>query len=359
MRVTVFGATGNIGVHVTRALIDEPGIDEIVAVARRRPELLAWPKVSWQCADISTDAVDHLVDGADVVVNLAWTLQPSHDVDLLDRVNIGGGKRVLEAVTRHEVPALVHASSVGAYSPAPRPGARVDESWPTAGIAGSNYSRQKAAMERILDHAERDHPSLRIVRLRPALVFQRGAASELKRAFLGPFVPMRLLGRRGAPMCPRDPRWSFQVVHVDDVARAFTAAVVRNVHGAFNIATEPVVTPEVAAVTLGARPMRVPARLARGAMAAAWRARLVPAEPGWIDLAVGSPLVSTVRARRELGWIPEHPAQDTIRELRSGLAERAGGPTPPLLPVSGGQILRDEFALGPTARGMHAGPAGY
>lgn len=343
MRVTVFGATGNIGVRVVRALIAEDLVEEIIGVARRDPQL-DWPKVTWRRADITVDPIDHLVDGSDVVVNLAWTLQPSRDIPLLDRVNVGGGRRIVDAVVRNGVGGLVHASSVGAYAPGPRPGARVDESWPTTGVAGSHYSRQKVEMERILDAVARRHPTVRIVRLRPALVFQRSAASEMKRAFLGPLAPMGLLGRRGLPLFPRDPRWSFQVVHADDTASAFAAAVVRDVHGAFNIATEPVVTPAMAASLFGARLAPVPARPARAVMAAAWRARLVPAEPGWADLAAGSPLMSTVRARRELDWIPRLTAQDAVSDLLSGLADRAGGPTPPLLPVKRGRLDDEWFA---------------
>ena len=80
------------------------------------------------------------------------------------------------------MPALVYASSVGAYSPGPKD-RRVDESWPTAGIESSFYSRHKAEVERLLDRFERETPSVRVVRLRPALIFKREAASGIRRLF--------------------------------------------------------------------------------------------------------------------------------------------------------------------------------
>ena len=55
-------------------------------------------------------------------------------------------------------PALVYASSVGAYSPGPKD-RRVDETWPTGGVPTSFYSRHKAEVERLLDAFEREHPT--------------------------------------------------------------------------------------------------------------------------------------------------------------------------------------------------------
>ena len=65
---------------------------------------------------------------------------------------------MFDAAARAGVGAIVYASSVGAYSdPAPRT-PPVDESWPTEGIETSFYSRDKAAVERILDSFEAAHP---------------------------------------------------------------------------------------------------------------------------------------------------------------------------------------------------------
>ena len=77
-----------------------------------------------------------------------------------------GSPRVFEAAAAAGAGALVHASSVGAYSPGPKD-RRVDESWPTEGIPSSFYSRHKAACERALDELESRDPQLRVARLRP------------------------------------------------------------------------------------------------------------------------------------------------------------------------------------------------
>jgi hypothetical protein len=40
--------------------------------------------------------------------------------------------------------------------------------------------------------------------------------------------------------------------------------------------------------------------------------------------------MDTTRARTELGWRPRHSSIEAMRALLGGMAEGAGGPTPPL-----------------------------
>src|SRR5204862_2475306 len=107
-----------------------------------------------------------LFEGADAVVHLAWLIQPARDRELTRRVNVDGSVRVFHAAADAGVPALVHASSVGIYAPAPKDRA-VDESWPATGVSTSFYARDKAACEQALDALEAERPGLRIARLRP------------------------------------------------------------------------------------------------------------------------------------------------------------------------------------------------
>jgi UDP-glucose 4-epimerase len=119
MRVVVTGATGNAGTALLRALEHEPTIEEVVGIARRRPEL-TYVKVRWVQADVARDDLAEHLRGAAAVVHLAWLIQPGRDVDRCRAVNVDGTRRVLAAVAEAGVPALVYASSVGAYSPGPK-----------------------------------------------------------------------------------------------------------------------------------------------------------------------------------------------------------------------------------------------
>src|SRR5690242_5939888 len=237
MRVVVTGASGNVGTSLLRALGDDDRIDEILALARRRPSREV-PKTESRSADVERNDLDTIFRGADCVVHLAWAIQPSHDLAALRRTNVDGSERVFRAVAEAGVPALVHASSVGAYSPGQKDRA-VDESWPTNGVRTNDYSRQKVEVERRLARFEREHPEIRVVRLRPALIFKRESATEQRRLFAGPFVPRSLLRPGAIPFLPDLPGLSFQAVHSYDVGDAYRLAIVRDVRGAFNVAAPP------------------------------------------------------------------------------------------------------------------------
>jgi nucleoside-diphosphate-sugar epimerase len=345
MKVAIVGATGNVGSALVRALQREERVREIVGIARRRPDHAA-EKVVWETADIAKDDLAPLLKGADVVVHLAWLIQPDRHPETMEAVNVTGSRRVFDAALAAGAGTLVVASSIGAYSPGPKDRA-VDESWATDGIPTSTYSQHKVRMERMLDELEAQHPHVRVVRLRPALIFQRDAASEIRRYFLGPLVPNPLLRRALVPIVPRADRLGFQAVHADDVADAYRRVIAeRDVRGAFNIAAEPVLDADELAHVLGARAVPVPARVLRTAASLTWRAHLQPTSPSWIDLARGVPVMDTTRARTELGWTPRVSAGDALLELLGGLGDGAGGATPPLDRHAGGRFRRRELQTG-------------
>ena len=348
MRVVVTGATGNIGTSVVRALVAAERVDSVVGVSRRPPGL-APAGLEWRQADVATDELEPLFAGADAVVHLAWQIQPSHRERDLWRTNVHGSARVFAAANAAGVGALVHGSSVGVYSPGPKD-ERVDESWPRNGVRSSFYGRHKAEAEWRLDAVEAASPGLRVVRIRPGLVFKREAASGVRRLFAGPLLPTPLLRPSLLRAVPDIPGLRVQGVHADDVARGYLEAVTRDVHGAFNLAAEPVLDAAAVAAALGARTFPLPAPAARGATAMSWRLHLQPTPPGWLDLGLGVPLMSTERARRELGWAPRITSLDALLELVDGIREGAGGPTPPLDPDTGGPARTGELLSGIGAR---------
>jgi UDP-glucose 4-epimerase len=348
VKVVVVGASGNIGTSLLSALAGEAAVDSVLGISRRRPAT-AFPKTDWAEADVREDDLRPLFRGADAVVHLAWAIQPSRDAAALRRTNVWGSQRVFRAVSESGVRAMVYSSSVGTYSVGPKDRA-VDESWPRDGIPTSFYGRHKADVERLLDLFERENPAARVVRLRPALVFKRGAASGIRRLFAGPFLPTPLLRRRLVPFVPSHPRLRFQAVHSLDVGEAFRLALTRDVRGPFNLAADPVLDGETLGRLLDARPVPVPGRALRGAAALTWRLRLQPTPPGWIDLAFGVPLMDAGRAREELGWAPRRTAAEALLELLAGMREGAGLETPPLSPDTGGPARAGEIAGGLGAR---------
>jgi nucleoside-diphosphate-sugar epimerase len=344
MRVVIVGATGNIGTSLLRSLADEEKVQSILGLARRLPDL-AMQKVEWRAADVTRDDLAPHLEGADAVVSLHWLIQPSRDLNKQWMVNVEGNSRLMRAIKEAGVPVLVYSSSVGVYSPGPKDRA-VDESWPREGTPTSYYARHKAEVERRLDRFEAENPDVRVVRIRPALVFKREAAQGIRRLFGGPFVPTVLARPSLINLIPEMEDLRGQVVHSYDLGEAFHQALVRDVRGAFNVAADPVLDAHEVGRILNARPLPVPARAARAGVELSWRLRLQPITPGWLDMALNVPIMDTARARTELGWTPQRSAEDALLDLLEGLHTGADFPTPPLARETGGPFRIREILTG-------------
>jgi nucleoside-diphosphate-sugar epimerase/ferritin-like metal-binding protein YciE len=318
MRVVVTGAAGNVGRSVVEALAERDEISEIVGLAdiTARPD---WSpdKTNWVNASIVGSDLEQTFHGADVVIHLAYAVQPSHDLEKLKRFNVDGSRRVFDAVAVARVPKLIYASSVGAYSPAPRD-QLIGEDWPLS-TETSFLARHKAMNEGTLDRFESIAPSTKVVRLRPAMTFQGDATTELRRLVVGPFIPDFLLRSRMVPAIPRLAGFRFQAVHISDLAHAYALATVRDVRGAFNLAANPPLSTDDLAAALDTKTFPLPLALTRRLADLSWRLRLQPTPPDWLDTAMALPLMSSERASRELGWKPRVTVGEALAALFSGL----------------------------------------
>lgn len=342
MTVAVTGATGNVGTALLRALADS-GAGEVRGLARRRPpEQPPYSGVRWFQADLgepdSEPVLADLLSGADVVIHLAWALQPGREPERLRRVNVEGTQRVLDAAAAAGVPHVLHMSSLGVYSAGP-PDRRVTEDWPTEGIPSAQYSRDKVEAERLVRRFQAAHPDVTVSVTRPTLVLQPEAASEIGRYFLGDLLllatrllPGSLLRLTSLPL-PAGLHLAF--VHADDVAQALVRIVDQRAPGAFNLATDPALDADGLARALGTFRVPVPAFVLRAALDAAFRAHLVPTEPGWLDIALGVPLLEWARARTVLGWTPRRRGPDALREFVTALGRGEGSSSPLLQPAGG------------------------
>lgn len=332
MRIAITGASGNVGTALLRRLSSSE--DELVAISRRRPPAEdPYDRAEWHTIDIgqpgAREQLQQAFAGADAVVHLAWLIQPTRERQVMRRVNHDGTAAVRDAAVAAGVAHLVHQSSVGAYSPGP--GRWVDESWPTGGVASSTYSVDKVAAERLVDAAE---DKLLVTRVRPALIFQDDAASEVARYFIGPLLP-RIVVRRGLMrLAPLPAALAFQVVHADDVAAALELVLRRRAGGGFNVAAGPLIDRGAWREVFGGVGPAVPPRVLRAVASATWHARLQQTEPGWIDLAAAVPHLRTTRLE-EFGWTARHDARDVLGGFIDAMGRGAGHTGPLLYPARG------------------------
>jgi nucleoside-diphosphate-sugar epimerase len=230
LTVAVTGATGNVGTALLRALASA-GVTEVRGLARRQPpDTAPYAGVRWSSADLgepdSAPVLAGFLTGADVVVHLAWALQPGRQPERLRRVNVEGTQRVLDAAAAAGVPHVVHMSSLGVYSAGPHD-RRIAEDWPAEGMQSSHYSRDKVEAEHRVRDFVAAHPDVTVSVTRPTLVLQPEAGSEIGRYFLGDLL---LAGARLLPGAvakrlplPLPGTVSVAFVHADDVAGSSTA----------------------------------------------------------------------------------------------------------------------------------------
>lgn len=329
--MAVTGPTGEIGQAVVAALERSREVNRVLGMARRPfdPAARGWNKVTYRRGDVlDRAAVADLVKDADVVIHLAFIIMGG--AKETRAVNLEGSRNVFEAALSAEVKRLVYASSVAAYGfhhENPQP---IDEDVPARGSAEHYYSAQKAEVETLLRELF-DDASTQTYVFRPCIVGGRNAhllIDSLPYTQISERLPesaRRLLG--GMPMLKPvlpDPGIPFQLVHHDDVASAMRAAALgRGAPGAYNLAGSGQLTVSELARELDWYSVPIPELAVDTVAEVIARLGFLPAEAQWISAFREPVIMSTTKARRELGWRPKHNSLDTLRET---IAARRGDP---------------------------------
>src|SRR5207302_4403849 len=107
----------------------------------------------------------------------------------------------------------------------------------------------------------------------------------------------------------------FQLVHHDDVASAMRASVLgRGTPGIYNLAGPGQLTVKELAEELGWYSIPVPELAVDAVAEMVGRLGFLPAQAQWVAAFREPVIMSTAKARRELGWRPRHGALQTLRE---------------------------------------------
>ena len=326
LTVAVTGPTGEIGKTFIRALEQADGVGEIRGMARRPfdPASFGWQRTRYVQGDIlDRGAVDELVAGADVVVHLAFII--FGDAEETQRNNLEGSRNVFAATAAAGARRLVYTSSVAAYgfhADNPQP---LDEDVPASGSESFYYSAQKAELERAMTEAMAGaatetyvfRPSIVGGPDSPALVehlpYVQAAAAlpeGLRRLIDKVPTPAPVLPDFGVPL---------QIVHADDVADALVAGVLgRGAPGVYNLAAPGEITLSDIAREMGWSSIKLPKIGVDLTAQLLEKLPYTPAGTEWIQALRVPVLMSTSRAREQLGWAPTYDAMATLRETIAG-----------------------------------------
>jgi nucleoside-diphosphate-sugar epimerase len=325
LRVAVTGPTGTFGFGLVPLLETDTRIASVVGVARRpfHPAEHGWSKMSYRQGDVRDPAtLEAAFAGADVVVHLAFIVNgASADPETVRAINVDGTLNTFRAAAATGAQRFVYASSVAAYGFHADNPVGMSEDWPTRPAAHLAYAQEKAELEAVLARESVAHPELDLYVLRPPVVLGPHAVGG-KSALADRLLPV---GRRAAAIGRRlpvhlpvvVPALPLQLIHEDDVGTAFLQCIVgAGPPGAYNIAADGTVTGADVARELGLLPLAVSPRpvqrLARLAAAVPMPKRAPPVA-SWAESVSHPTIVDTTKAKRELGWAPQHDALETLR----------------------------------------------
>lgn len=309
-RVLVTGASGFIGSHVVRRLADAGY--EVIATGRDPDRLgvLEDAGVRVSAADLVSEPLESLVDGAAAVVHCAALASPWGPRDAFVRANVVATGRLLEVARRAGVGRFVHLSSPSIYFKL-RDQLDIPEAFAPPARWINAYAETKWLSEqRVRDAASHGLPA---VILRPRAVFGERDQAIFPRL-------LAIAGRGWFPLI-RGGRAKIDVTYVGNVAAAVECALKPGVCAdgrSFNITNgEPMTVADLLAMLFASlqwqvRTVRLPRDVALTlARAAEIAARLRPGspEPRLTRYGVGvlgfSQTLDIRAARQQLGYAPQ------------------------------------------------------
>ena len=315
MKYLVTGATGFIGGHVTRQLVQAG--HEVVTVARTpaRARDLVELGVAVHQGDITDkESLRGPMTGVDGVFHIAaWYKVGARDKSPAEQINVDGTRNVLEVMKELAIPKGVYTSSLAVFSDTR--GRVVDESYRYNGRHASEYDRTKWVA-----HYEVAEPMMKaglpLVIVQPGAVYGPGDQSLVHDTLVQYLRGQLPIMPQGAAYC-----WA----HVEDTARGHVLAMEKGRPGETYIIAGPVHTfvevLQLAEEITGIPAPRIQAHpgLLRGlAVLMDLVGRAAPLPPSYTGEGLRSTagatyLGSNEKAKRELGF--------TVRPLREGLRE--------------------------------------
>jgi len=224
MRVLVTGGGGFLGAWVARRLTQ--GNLAVRVLERHDDRALvrsiagdAADAIDWKVGDIAdTGAVMAAAEGCDGVVHLAGVLTPACRDDPLAgaRVNVLGTLNVFEAARRHGIRQVLYTSSGGVYAPHDR-----GEPFPVTHYGAFKLANEGSA------RAYWEDAGIASIGFRPFVIYGPGRLGGLT---AGPTLACRAAARGEAYAIPFT--GAAGMVHVDDVAAAYEAALRAELAGA-------------------------------------------------------------------------------------------------------------------------------
>lgn len=305
MRVLITGAAGYIGARLVDALARWDQVERVIGVDLR-PISTTHRNVRAHVQSVA-DSLDALFkeERPDVVVHLAYLLNPGRNREAARRVNVGGAESVLRACAVTPVRHIVYLSSTSVYGAHPDNPVPLTEEHPVRPVQGFAYSEDKVASERLLAGYAAQHPETCVTVLRGCVVMGPHARNFIAQALTKP-VMVGVLG------C--DPPMQF--FHEDDLVDLLLHVIKHPKAGTFNFSGEGTVRYSEM-LRMAQRPaVWLPAWLLYPLVQTLWRLRLQNDAPACgLDFVRWPWVASTAKLERETGFKPAYTSRQVLESF--------------------------------------------
>lgn len=302
-KIAITGCSSRFARVLLPLLQQDPEIEQIVGIDLT-PPADTYEKVQFHQRDIRSSNLGELFAGCDVMVHLAFVVTRPYAMPLQEAasINLEGTWNACRAAAEAGVRKLVVSSSIAAYGILPDNPVPLLEEHPLRGLyMDFYYSQHKHANEIWLDGLQLAFPNLLISRARPCIVIgpHQIAASSL----LAP----------GGTYFTSAPAYQggTQLVHEDDLARAFQAMILHDLAGAYNVVGDGTgVMPEMAAAA-GLQVVELPHELLVEQATNMWKEGLSTLGPEWIS-GESSIVCSNAKLRATGLWQPRYTTAEAF-----------------------------------------------
>ena len=299
--VAVTGVAGYLGGRLLALLDADPGVERVVGIDVAEPNEGS-TKLEFHQMDVQDARLVKVLPGVDVLVHLAFQVDPIRDEERMRRVNVEGTRNVLEAAGATGVTKLVYTSSATAYGAHPDNDFPLTESSPLRANRDFSSAWHKLETERLLEAFGEDHPEVVVTVLRPAIAFGPGVQN---------FVSRMLEAPRVTTVKGYEPPMQF--VHEADVASALHLAVRNVLPGAYNVAPDGWLTADEILALSRKKRVELPEAVAFSLGERLWRMGLTEAPPGELHYLMHPWVVDNAKLKAA-GWRPVHPNHEVLAE---------------------------------------------
>jgi UDP-glucose 4-epimerase len=301
--------SGYKGSSLLRWLDQDPVFPQVIFLDHKKPRQLL-KKTRFYRLDLTETLADVQLaeilkkEKVETLIHTAFPVTPPHNVALAHELISVGSMYVCNAAAEANVHKMILASTADVYGAFPDNPNYLTESHPPRGGLKSKFFADKIDAENQFLKFAKKHPKSVVTILRPVTI-------------LGPRIESyktRYLSRLLVPtVMGFDPL--VQVIHEEDLLKAFQIAIKKDCPGIFNLASKGVLPLSKAIKLIGKVPIPLSLLGLKSLVQILWFTGISPAPATHLDFLKYMCVVATEKAEHEMGFQPKYTCKKTLLDF--------------------------------------------